>query len=162
MDSWRAQTKPCKHQDPGEKSSDPTRDWPRFAYECPGVSSKGVGRQWPAAGSGALNAAMHAWDLLKKVTIIFITSTIVWSQIKQSSSLRSWEGTQPHPSTENWTEDVLNMALPIRTRSSFPHSQSLPSGSFHKPLILIPQRADRMKTTITENNQTDHMDYSLV
>ena len=42
------------------------------------------------------------------------------------------------------------MALPIRTRPSFPHSQSLPSGSFHKPLILICQRADRMKTTITE------------
>ena len=30
------------------------------------------------------------------------------------------------------------------------HSQSLPSESFHKPLSLICQRADRMKTTITE------------
>ena len=30
-------------------------------------------------------------------------------------------------------------------------SQSLPSGSFHKPLILLHQRAERMKTTITEN-----------
>ena len=43
------------------------------------------------------------------------------------------------------------MALPIRTRPTFPHSQSLPSGSFHKPLIPIPQRAERMKTTITGN-----------
>ena len=25
-DSWRAQTKPCMHQDPGERSSDPTRN----------------------------------------------------------------------------------------------------------------------------------------
>ena len=25
-DSWRAQTKPCMHQDPGERSSNPTRD----------------------------------------------------------------------------------------------------------------------------------------
>ena len=25
-DSWWAQTKPCVHQDPGERSSDPTRD----------------------------------------------------------------------------------------------------------------------------------------
>ena len=25
-DSWRAQTEPCVHQDPGERSSDPTRD----------------------------------------------------------------------------------------------------------------------------------------
>ena len=39
----------------------------------------------------------------------------------------------------------------IRTRPSFPLSQSLPSESFHKPLILIHQRADRMKITITEN-----------
>ena len=39
----------------------------------------------------------------------------------------------------------------IRTRPSFPLSQSLPSESFHKPLILIHQRADRMKATITEN-----------
>ena len=42
------------------------------------------------------------------------------------------------------------MAPPIRTRLSFP-SQSLPAGSFHKPLILICQRADRMKTSVKEN-----------
>ena len=28
------------------------------------------------------------------------------------------------------------MAPPIRTRPSFPHNQPLPTGSFHKPLIL--------------------------
>ena len=26
---------------------------------------------------------MPAWDLLKEVTIIFITSTIIWPQVKQ-------------------------------------------------------------------------------
>ena len=45
----------------------------------------------------------------------------------------------------------LSMAPPIRTRPSFPLSQTLPSGSFHMPLILLHQRADRLKTTITEN-----------
>ena len=60
------------------------------------------------------------------------------------------EGTQPCQSTENWIKDLLSMALPIRTRPSFPLSQSLSSGSFHKPLILLHQRADRMKTAITE------------
>ena len=92
-----------------------------------------------------LSVAVPAWDLLKEVTIIFITSTIVWPQVN------SREGTQLHPSTENWIKDLLSMAPPIRTRPSFPLSQSLPSGSFHKPLILLHQRADRMKTTITEN-----------
>ena len=61
------------------------------------------------------------------------------------------EGTQPHSSAENWTTELLIMALPTRARSSFLHSQSLPSGSFHKSPIIIYQRADRMKTTITEN-----------
>ena len=39
----------------------------------------------------------------------------------------------------------------IRTRPSFPYSQSLLRGNSHKPLILVHQRADRMKTTIIEN-----------
>ena len=31
-----------------------------------------MGRWWPAAGLGALSVAVHAWDLLREVTIIFI------------------------------------------------------------------------------------------
>ena len=40
-----------------------------------------MGWQWPASGQGVLSAAVHAQDLLKEVTIIFITSTIVWPQV---------------------------------------------------------------------------------
>ena len=87
---------------------------------------------------------MCAQDLLKEVAIIFITSTIVRPQINNK------EGTQLHPSTENWIKDLLSMAPPIRTRPSLPLSQSLPSRCFHKPLSLH-QREDRLKTTITEN-----------
>ena len=53
---WRAHTKPCVHQNPGERSNDPTGAWTRLAHECPGVSSRGMGWWWPAAGSGALSA----------------------------------------------------------------------------------------------------------
>ena len=77
----------CAHQDPGERSSDPTRDWPRLAHECPEVSSGGMGGWWPAAGLWALSVAVRAWDLLKEVTIIFITSIIVWPQVKQQGAL---------------------------------------------------------------------------
>ena len=49
----------------------------------------------------------------------------------------------------DWTE--LSMALLTKARPSFLQSQSFPSGSFYMPLILLSQRADRMKTTITEN-----------
>ena len=34
----------------------------------------------------ALSAAVSAWNLLKEVTIIFITSTTVWSQVKQGGN----------------------------------------------------------------------------
>ena len=57
-------------------------------------------------------------------------------------------GTQPHPSVENWIKNLLSTALPIRTRLSFSLCQSLPAGSFHKPLILLHQRADRLKPTM--------------
>ena len=48
-----------------------------FSCECLGVSGGGVDQGWPAAGLGAWSVAVHAWDLLREVTIIFITSTIV-------------------------------------------------------------------------------------
>ena len=69
------------------------------------------------------------------------------------SGLRSnnREGTQPRPLIENWIQDLLSIAPPFRTRPNFPLSQSLPSGRFHKLLILLHQREDRMKITITEN-----------
>jgi len=70
------------HQDPGERSSYPTGDWPRLACNCPRVSGGDVGRRWLALGlSGDTECSMHA--LLKEVTIIFITSTRVWPQVKQ-------------------------------------------------------------------------------
>jgi len=50
-----------------------------------------------------------------------------------------------------YVTDLLSMALPIRTRPSFLLHQSLPLGSFYKPFIILHQRADRLKNTITEN-----------
>ena len=32
---------------------------------------------------GALSVAVHTWDLWMEVTIIFITSTIVWPQVNR-------------------------------------------------------------------------------
>ena len=81
-----------------------------------------------------------------------LSQTCLWVP---RSLVEAWvgnrEGTQPCPSKENWIKDLVSMVPPIRTKPSFPHSQSLPTGSFHKPLILLHQRADRMKTTITDN-----------
>ena len=49
------------------------------------------------------------------------------------------------------TEEAFLISLLFRIRPSFPLSQLLPSGSFHKPLTLLHQRADRLKTTTPEN-----------
>ena len=94
---------------------------------------------WVSGGllQDALSVGVPAWDLWKEVTIIFITSIKAWPQ------LNSREGTQVHPSVENWIKDLLSMASPINTRPSFSLSQPLPSGSFHKPPILLYQRKDR-------------------
>ena len=71
------------------------------------------------------------------------------TRLSDSTTTNNREGTKLHPSTEYWIKALLRMARPNRTRPSFPLSQSLPSGSFHKPLILLHQREDRLKITIT-------------
>ena len=58
-------------------------DLPVSLQEFPAEAWVGVGWWWPAAGSGVVSLAVPAWDLLKEVAIIFITSTIVWPQVKQ-------------------------------------------------------------------------------
>ena len=73
-----------------------------------------MGGQGPAAGLGALSAAVPTWVFLKEVTIIFITSTIVPSQVNNRA------GTQSYSSTENWIKDLLNMAPPIQSKTPFP------------------------------------------
>ena len=154
IDSWRAQTEPCA---PGPRRKE-QRPHKRLTQTCPGVSRSLQRRRGSVAACcrvGGIDCSSTAWNLLKEVTIVSITSTIVWPLVNKR------EGTQLHPSTENWIKDLLSMATPIRRRPSFSLSQSLPWGSFHKPLILH-QREDRLKTTITENDQSDHMDHSLV
>ena len=51
--------------------------------ECPVVSGGDMGWQWPAEGLDTWSMAVHARHLLEEVTVFFITSTIVWSQVRQ-------------------------------------------------------------------------------
>ena len=145
---WRAQENLCT-PGPRKRSSDPTRDWPRLACKCPGVSGGGVGWQWPAVGSGARpQQSLELWH----AGISPYEGGHHYCHYPYFGLRPNYrEGTQPHPSAENWVKDLLSTTLPTRARPSFPHSQSLSSGSFHMPLIFIHQRADRMKTSITEN-----------
>ena len=106
------------------------------------VSSEGVGQWWPAAGLGGTDC--------NSTCLGSFEGGQNFHYLHHSLAQVNREGTQLHPSTENWIKDLLTRASPNRIRSSFPLSQSIPSGSFHKPLILLYQRANRLKTKITE------------
>ena len=127
---------------PGPRRKEP---WPpkRLTQTCLWVS-RGL---WQRHGSvvaccrsGVLRAAVHAWDFLKKVAIIFITWTIVWPQFKKQG------GNTALPTTENWIKDLLSMAPPIRTRPNFPLSLSHQQASIS--FLSLPTRGP---TTSTDN-----------
>ena len=66
---------------PGPRSKE---QWPhkRLLQTCSWVS-RSLQQRRRSAGSGTLNSVLPSWDLLKDVSIIFITSTIVWPRVKQ-------------------------------------------------------------------------------
>ena len=104
-----------------------------------------MGQWWPTEGSEALSAAVCAWDLLKEVTIILTTSTIVWPQVKQ-------QGGNTAPTINRKLDKRFIEHSPAhQNKTQFPPQSVSPTESFHKPLIFIYQRAGRMKITITEN-----------
>ena len=132
-DSWRTQTKPCAHQDPGERSS----DHKRLTQTCLWASRS----LWQRHGSavaccrvGSTQCSNVCMGPFKVDYLHYLHHSLASGQITRNRT---------ETSTENWIKDLLSMAPPTRTR--------LLSGSFHKLLILIPQRVERMKTTTTEN-----------
>ena len=142
IDTWTAQREPCA---PGHSRKE---QWPhkRLTQTFLWLPSGNVVACCRVGGTECSGTCMQS---LKKVTIVFITSTTIWPQVN------SREGIQLHPSTENRIKHLLSMAPPIRLRPSFSLSQCLPPclppGNFHKPLTILHQRVDRLKTTITEN-----------
>jgi len=76
---------------------------------------------------------------------VIITPAIVSPYAK----LQGWN--TAYPSTENWIKDLLSMAQKFRARPRFPQGQLHTPGIFHNPFILIYQKADRIKSIITEN-----------
>lgn len=92
--------------------------------------------------AGGTGAEVRAWALLEEVAVVLIASTSL-----ASSNTR--EGTAP-PINGKLDEKFTEHGPNHQNKTQFP-PVSLPSGNFHKLLILTHQRADKMKTTVTEN-----------
>ena len=135
-DSWRTQTKPCVHQDPGERSVSPTRDWPRLACVCPGVSGRGVGRRRPCCRAGGTECSSACMGPLEGGLhyLHYLYHSLASSQ------------TTGNPSEED--------PVPAVSLSHQETSISLLSFSIRGQAEWQPQSQ--------KTNQADHMDHSLV
>ena len=92
-----------------------------------------MGWWWPGVAPEALTLAVHARDLLKEVTIIFMTSTIVRPQVKQQG------GNTTLPFNRKLIKDLLSMVPPHQNKTQFPPQslspiRKLPLGSDPSPL----------------------------
>ena len=151
-----SQTALCAHQDPGEKSCDPTRDWPRLTCECPGVSGRDMDWRWPPAVLAALSAAVHAQNLLKEVAINL--HYLHYSLVSGQTAER-----EHSPSHQQKIGLKIYWAWPRPSEQDrFPLSQSLPSGVLYKPLIFSIRGQTEWKPQSQKTNQTVHVDNSLV
>ena len=146
--SWRAQTKPCVHQNSGVKQR-PHRSLNRnhllvlegllwsHRSERPHHRDRGAGSSSPEDGP------WHESSWRSPLSLPWSPQT---QGLVSTGQKNTREGAQPHPSEDNWIKALLSKALPARARSTFSHCQSLPSGSLHKPLSLLHQKADRRIT----------------
>ena len=67
-----------------------------------------------------------------------------------SGQTTTMQGVQPYQSAANCIKALLSKVLPTRAKPSFPHHQSLSSGSLHKSLSLIHQKAVRRRSTVSQ------------
>ena len=69
-----------------------------------------------------------------------------------SGQTTSWEGVQPHQSTDNWIKALFSKALPTRARPSFSHHQSLAHQEGYTSLLASPIRGqtEEARSTISQ------------
>ena len=139
-----------------KESSNPTRDWPRLAHEYPGVSGRGMDRQWPASGLGTLCSSAfmgpfegghHYLHYLHHHLVSSHTTGREHSPTQQQKIGLKIYRALPCPSEQH----------PVSPSISLYHqevSMSLLSFSIRGQTEWKPQSQ--------KTNQSDHMDHSLI
>ena len=152
-------TKPCAHQDPGERSNDSTKDWARLACESPGVAGRGVGQQWPSAGLGTVTAIV--WEPQHAGISPFDGGRHYPNHSWASGQTTGKEHSLTHQQTRGlkiyWAwpcSPELGPVLPTASASHQEASSSLLSSSIRGPKEWKPQSQ--------ETNQNDHKDHRFV
>ena len=116
-----------------------------------------MGWRWSPRGRGEGNRQQESWEMPPRCKSSWRSPLALHRATDSRAGLpqaKQLTGREHHP-THQQIKALLSMAPPTRASPSFPHNQSLPSGSLHKPLSLIHQRADRRKkkshnpTTVT-------------
>ena len=104
---------------------------------------------WSWVGGGLLQDQRHqAWQCMGHFEgghyyLLYLHHSLVSALAR---------GREPGPSHQQKIGLKIYWAWPCPSEQDpVSPSQFLPSGTFHKPLILLHQRPERMKTTITEN-----------
>ena len=117
--------------EPRRKEQWPTK---RLTQTCPGVS-RGI---WQRHGLVVASCRVRGTECGSVCMGPFEGGNHYLHYLHHSLASGQTTGREHSPSTENWIKYLVSMTPPIRTRSSFPHSQSLPSGRcLHKPLSLL-------------------------
>ena len=111
-------------QDPGERSSDPTRDWARLAWVFRSLRWRrgSIVACWGVRDAEYNSPGSHrvCWH-----TSFWGRSLLPPLPLPQFGLRPNYrEGTQPHPSRENWIKDLLSLALSIRARQIPSHQEA--------------------------------------
>ena len=152
-DSRRAQIKSCAHQDPGEMSSDPTRDWPRLAQECPAEAWVSGGllqcqRHWVRqCVQGVFEGGCHYLPYLYHNLASGQTTGREHSPTHQQKIGLKIYWAWPHPSEQD----------PVSPSVSLCHQKASIS-----LLSLSIREQTEWKPQSQKTNQIDHMNHSLV
>ena len=163
-DSWRAQTKPCVYQDPGERINDLIRDWARLACVCLRVSVRGVGGQWPT-GAGRCQGPwlQQSWEaqLARLSPFEWDCSYCHYSYHSLASGQTTGREHSPTHQQKIGLKIYWAWPCPLEQDPVFPTASPSHQEASSSLLSSSIRGQTEWKPQSQQTNQTNHLDHSL-